>query len=567
MSPSKPFQPPTRPHSANPLSFHPALPIFSARPTIPRGASTSSFSNAPARASRDGVEDWEDAWDSSSDKEDGIINNPRARRSEEPAAIAGSWASTSYTHVGYPSTSPTRPTLQQAKTYSEGTSGPAPGTGASGPRASSSGPGVGGSKLPPGGAWEIVEADEVEEDVIPVKVGKEAVREDVEDILKGSLSRPNLPGLSPSFSLVICYIPILALQLHPVIPHRHARANSHNALAVSWWLLGGDGDGGGVDLGELRRLAWSGVPQEVRPIVWQLLLNYLPLPAEPRLATLSRKRREYEQLVDQYFGRGIAALDQQIWHQIEIDVPRTRPGVVLWSCETTQRSLEKILYVWAIRHPASGYVQGINDLVTPFFEVFLSAYISTDPELFDPAHLPARILTAICADSFWCLTKLLDSIQDHYISHQPGIQRLVRRMGELVKRIDAPLAAHFEEQGVEFMQFAFRWMNCLLMREISGKCTVRMWDTYLAEGTDAFSQFHLYVCSALLVKYSERLREMDFQEMIIFLQRLPTQHWSDHDIELLLSEAYVLKTVWQGAENHFKDLPPGGGGGFGMLGR
>lgn len=39
------------------------------------------------------------------------------------------------------------------------------------------------------------------------------------------------------------------------------------------------------------------------------------------------------------------------------------------------QSLERILYVWAIRHPASGYVQGINDLVTPFFQVFLSAYI------------------------------------------------------------------------------------------------------------------------------------------------------------------------------------------------
>jgi hypothetical protein len=43
----------------------------------------------------------------------------------------------------------------------------------------------------------------------------------------------------------------------------------------------------------------------------------------------------------------------------------------------------------------------------------------------------------------------------------------------------APLASHLEEQGVEFMQFAFRWMNCLLMREISVKCTIRMWDTYL----------------------------------------------------------------------------------------
>lgn len=40
------------------------------------------------------------------------------------------------------------------------------------------------------------------------------------------------------------------------------------------------------------------------------------------------------------------------------------------------KSLERILYVRAMRNPASGYVQGINDLVTPFFEVFLGAYIS-----------------------------------------------------------------------------------------------------------------------------------------------------------------------------------------------
>lgn len=79
------------------------------------------------------------------------------------------------------------------------------------------------------------------------------------------------------------------------------------------------------------------------------------------------------------------------------------------------------------------------------------------------------------------------------------------------------------------MQFAFRWMNCLLMREISVQNTIRMWDTYLvgsypmypnatdsapttqAEGADAFSQFHLYVCSAFLVRWSKKLRDMDFQ--------------------------------------------------------
>jgi len=28
-----------------------------------------------------------------------------------------------------------------------------------------------------------------------------------------------------------------------------------------------------------------------------------------------------------------------------------------------------------MRHPASGYVQGINDVVTPFIVVFLSEYV------------------------------------------------------------------------------------------------------------------------------------------------------------------------------------------------
>lgn len=84
----------------------------------------------------------------------------------------------------------------------------------------------------------------------------------------------------------------------------------------------------------------------------------------------------------QAFSRGVQGLDNRLWHQISIDVPRTRPGVPLWQAEATQRSLERVLYVWAIRHPASGYVQGINDLVTPFFQVFLASYIGQFPLCF-----------------------------------------------------------------------------------------------------------------------------------------------------------------------------------------
>lgn len=56
------------------------------------------------------------------------------------------------------------------------------------------------------------------------------------------------------------------------------------------------------------------------------------------------------------------------------------------------------------------------------------------------------------------------------------------------------------------------------------------------------------------------------QEMIIFLQCLPTQLWGDQEISLLLSEAYVLKMVWAGADGHLSNLPVSNGN-FGMLGR
>jgi hypothetical protein len=245
-----------------------------------------------------------------------------------------------------------------------------------------------------------------------------------------------------------------------------------------------------IPIQELRSVAWSGIPEEVRAMTWQLLLSYLPTSSERRVATLERKRKEYLDGVRQSFERGgnnaqssgqRRGLDEAIWHQISIDVPRTNPHIELYGYEATQRSLERILYVWAVRHPASGYVQGINDLVTPFWQVFLGTYI-TDPDIesgMDPGQLPKVVLDAVEADAFWCLTKLLDGIQDHYIVAQPGIQRQVAALRDLTARIDAGLAKHLESEHVEFIQFSFRWMNCLLMREISVKNVIRMWDTYM----------------------------------------------------------------------------------------
>jgi len=93
-------------------------------------------------------------------------------------------------------------------------------------------------------------------------------------------------------------------------------------------------------------------------------------------------------------------------------------------------------------------------------------------------------------------------------------------------------------------------MNNLLMRELPVRCTIRLWDTYLSE-QNGFSQFHLYICAAFLVRFSkDLLREKDFQGILLLLQNLPTHSWTSNDISILTAEAYQLKFMFANAPRH-----------------
>ncbi|KAB0354758.1 hypothetical protein FD755_022217 [Muntiacus reevesi] len=270
-----------------------------------------------------------------------------------------------------------------------------------------------------------------------------------------------------------------------------------------------------TDLDELRKCSWPGVPREVRPVTWRLLSGYLPANTERRKLTLQRKREEYFGFIEQYYDSRNEEHHQDTYRQIHIDIPRTNPLIPLFQQPLVQEIFERILFIWAIRHPASGYVQGINDLVTPFFVVFLSEY-------------------------------------DNYTFAQPGIQKKVKALEELVSRIDEQVHNHFRRYEVEYLQFAFRWMNNLLMRELPLRCTIRLWDTYQSE-PEGFSHFHLYVCAAFLIKWrKEILDEEDFQGLLMLLQNLPTIHWGNEEIGLLLAEAYRLKYMFADAPNHYR---------------
>ena len=379
-----------------------------------------------------------------------------------------------------------------------------------------------------------------------------------------------------------------------------------------------------VDVAALRDASWAGLPDDLRPDVWRILLGYAPPAAERRPAALARKRREYADWLPTTFGAPGADLDRSeeeeaTYKQIGLDVPRTAAGAPFVAHPRLQQSLHRCLYVWAMRHPASGYVQGINDLATPFLAVFLeerlrenaaagsasaarggegarrdyfffgrtaseddggegdaegggtAAEQSEQPPAQDDgglqlgpdapetpssarrvegavaaavSALPEALLLAAEADVYWCLCEMLDRIHDHYTFAQPGIQVKCDSLAELVARLEPRAAANIEEQGLQFLQFAFRWFNCLLIREVPFCCAPRLWDAYLAEGDD-FPDFLIYVAAALLLTFSSEVCTMEFQDLVMFIQSLPTKEWDVADLDMVLSRAFMCRATAQ----------------------
>lgn len=138
-------------------------------------------------------------------------------------------------------------------------------------------------------------------------------------------------------------------------------------------------------------------------------------------------------------------------------------------------------------------------------------------------HISLEEIEAVEADSFWCFSKFLDTLHDRYTVGQPGILSQISKLEDLMYRIDrksanfsnylhlATLLSHLKNQGVELNQFAFRWINCLLVRELPFRLIIRLWDTCFSEGEEGFSNFYTYIMASFFMTWSNRVKLLQFQ--------------------------------------------------------
>ncbi|KAF7458628.1 TBC domain containing protein [Cryptosporidium felis] len=340
-----------------------------------------------------------------------------------------------------------------------------------------------------------------------------------------------------------------------------------------------------IDLELLQNLLWSGVPNgsppELRRDAWQIMLGYLPPKKDRKISYISRKINEYKVLIKEHINNdNYSDQEKKLLRQIKVDLPRTSFEYKSLRNKTILELMERVLFLWAIRNPASGYVQGINDLLPPFLVVFFLPFCPNgNIELLNVDEVSIEKIFEIEVEIYWCLTRMLDTLQENYVSEQPGIHKMIVHLQDIIKRTDRQLFEHLKKQGIDFLQFAFRWMNCLLTREFPIKCVVRLWDTYIAESTlnktnklprsssftsvDGFSMgnnvishfnaFHAYVCAAFLLHWKNELKNMDFSGIMMFLQNSPTQSWTERDIDILLAQAFVLQSLFHFSPRHLID--------------
>ncbi|XVE84470.1 hypothetical protein DITRI_Ditri17bG0016000 [Diplodiscus trichospermus] len=149
-------------------------------------------------------------------------------------------------------------------------------------------------------------------------------------------------------------------------------------------------------------------------------------------------------------------------HRIVVDVVRTDSHLEFYEDTRNVARMSDILAVYAWVDPATGYCQGMSDLLSPFVVLFEDN-----------------------ADAFWCFEMLIRRMRENFQMEGPtGVMKQLQALWHILELTDREIFAHLSKIGAESLHFAFPMLLVLFRRELSFCDALRMWEMMWAADFD-----------------------------------------------------------------------------------
>jgi hypothetical protein len=193
--------------------------------------------------------------------------------------------------------------------------------------------------------------------------------------------------------------------------------------------------------------------------------------------------------------------------------------------ETNIDVLARILFVYAKKNSRISYVQGMNELLIPFYYCFFNDSSS-------------KFINFIESDTFFCFELFMSKIDEIYEKktklQENGMHIRLSKLKEYLKILDEDLFNLFKKEKVELELFCFRWYALFLTQELELPDVLRLWDTVLSE--ENYFDYMNCLCIAILKIKKNEIVNLKFCDIILNLKKL-----NIIDIEFLLKETAEIK--------------------------
>ena len=177
--------------------------------------------------------------------------------------------------------------------------------------------------------------------------------------------------------------------------------------------------------------------------------------------------------------------------------------------------LGRILMTYSFWNFDVGYVQGMNDLLSPILFMFQGDE----------------------AEAFWSLVAVMRSRAKLFDSDQAGMSQELEMLGYALQLVDPDFHAYLRSVDAANAFFAYRWFLCCFKRELTFRDTLRLWEVLWSRHlTDRMQTF---VAVALIMSLSEEIvaKQLHFDEI---LQLVNSHRVTDLDAVLADAERYYM---------------------------